>query len=150
MDIEEEAKKIGGNPILRYAPLFAGLILALISEGCQTWKRAAAEEARGNVAALEFRIQSLRQRAADTDSEDKAKKLREEADELVEEKMEDAQREVAKEQVDAQNGVWLISMLQWGGAVLSTIGLLFIAAMGNNYEKAGALVALGFLLTRLT
>ena len=147
--LEEEAKKFGGNPILRYAPLFVGLVLALISEGCQTWKRSAAEEARGNVAAIEFKIQSLRQRAADTESNDKAKKLREEADEIAEDKLQGAQKEAAKEQVDAQNGVWLLSMLQWVGAVLATLGLVFIATMGSNYEKAGALVAIGFLVTRL-
>lgn len=149
MDIEEEAKKIGGNPILRYAPLLIGLVLVLLSDGCQTWKRGSVEEARGNVAAIQLKISKLRERADDTESDKKKEKLREEAKELSDKGLADAQKKAAGEEVDAKNGVFLLAMLQWLGAVVAALGLVFIGAMGSNYEKAGALIAIGFLLTRL-
>jgi len=57
--------------------------------------------------------------------------------------------EVAEERVDSRSGLWLWSMVRVLAIGILSIGFIVISALGSNYEKVGALVALGFVLSNL-
>lgn len=149
MDITEETKKIGGSSIMRYALLFLGLIILFLSQSVLTWKRTSERDAAGDIAAVQFDIKFLEDEIKNSDDAAEKKDMREELKELKEEKLEDARFEAAAESVDAKNGIWLCSMLNLAGLGLSSLGLLIIAATGGSHEKLGALIAIGFIVTRL-
>ena len=150
MDITDETKKLGGNPLIRYALLLIGLLVLFLSESILTWKRTAERDAEGNVAAIQFDIGKLEKNIADKDSSsDDKKSWREEIKDLKENELVDARMEAAAEGVDAKNGIWLWSMARLKGMALISVGLLIIAAAGGKYEKVGALVALGLVIGRL-
>jgi hypothetical protein len=150
MDLKEKTEKLGGNPLIRYAILFIGLIVLFLSEGILTWKRTAERDAAGNVAAIQFDIGKLEQSIADKDSSSEDKKAwRVKINNLKENDLEDASMEAIAESVDAKNGIWLWSMAKLKGLAITCIGLLIIAASGGTHEKVGALVALGLVVARL-
>ena len=150
MDITDETKKLGGNPLIRYALLLIGLLVLFLSESILTWKRTAERDAEGNVAAIQFDIGKLEKNIADKDSSsDDKKSWREEIKDIQENELVDARMEAAAEGVDAKNGIWLWSMARLKGMALISVGLLIIAATGGKYEKVGALVALGLVIGRL-
>jgi hypothetical protein len=149
MDIKEETKKIGGNPLIRYAILFLGLLVLFLSEGVLTWKQTSERDAAGNVAKIQHEINMLEKDIADSDDSGDKKDMREEIKDLKENDLVDASMEAASESVDAKNGIWLWSMVQLKGVALVSLGLLIIAATGGTHEKIGALVALGLVVTRL-
>jgi len=150
MDITDETKKLGSNPLIRYALLLIGLLILFLSESILTWKRTAERDAEGNVAAIQFDIAKLQKNIADADSSAEDKKAwREEIKEVKQPKLDDARMEAASEGVDAKNGIWLWSMTRLKGMALISVGLLIIAATGGKYEKVGALVALGLVIGRL-
>lgn len=150
MDITDETKKLGGNPLIRYALLLIGLLILFLSESILTWKRTAERDAEGNVAAIQFDIGQLEKNIADKDSSsDDKKSWREEIKDLKENELVDARMEAAAEGVDAKNGIWLWSMARLKGMALISVGLLIVAATGGKYEKVGALVALGLVIGRL-
>ncbi len=150
MDITDETKKLGGNPLIRYALLFIGLLVLFLSESILTWKRTAERDAEGSVAKIQFNIGKLEKQIADKDSSSDDKKAwREEIKDLKETDLDDARMEAASEGVDAKSGIWLWSMARLKGMALISVGLLIIAVTGGKYEKVGALVALGLCIGRL-
>ncbi|NWK55601.1 hypothetical protein HW115_08255 [Verrucomicrobiaceae bacterium N1E253] len=149
MDQKTETTLALGNPLMRYAVLFIGIIILLISQSALTWKRAAERDAAGDIDAIQFEIKDIERVIADSDDATEKKELREEIKVLKEEKLVDARFEAEAERVDAKSGIWLISMMRFTGLSLVSLGLLVIAAKGCSHEKLGALVALGFILTQI-
>ncbi len=149
MDIEEEVKKIGANGPMRYAVLFIGLSLLLFSQCILTWKNSSEQDARGQISAIQLQIGELERDISDTDDKAKKSDLGDEIKDLTEKDMVDARIEAAGEQVDAKSNIWITSMIKMLGLVIASFGLLILAATGGSHEKIGALVALGFIITRL-
>ena len=147
MNIKEETQKAKGGAI-RYGVLFLGLIILLFSQSIITWKQAAASDARGAVKAIEFEITELKREAEDADSKDK-KEIRAEIKILNEEDLLDARIDREHESVDAERHIWITNMIHFLGLALSSLGLIIIAVIGSSHEKVGALVALGFIISRL-
>ncbi len=149
MDINAETEKIGSNVLIRYAVLFLGLLVLFLSEGVLTWKQTSERDAAGNVAKIQHQINTLEKDIADSDDSGDKKDMREEIKDLKENDLVDARMEAASESVDANNGIWLWSMVHLKGLAITSLGLLIIAASGGTHEKIGALVALGLVITRL-
>ncbi len=149
MDIKEEAQKIGANGPMRYAVLFIGLSLLLFSHSIITWKNSSEQDARGQISAIQLEIKDLERDIKDSDDTAKKSDLRDEIKDLREKNLVDASIEAAGEQVDARSNIWITSMIKVIGLVLASFGLLILAATGSSHEKVGALVALGFIITRL-
>lgn len=148
MDIKEETQKVK-NGSMRYAVLFVGLIVLLFSQSIMTWKQSAARDAAGTVKALQFEITELKREIEEVENSGEKKEIREEIKIIEEEDLVDARIELESERVDADNNIWITSMLHFGGLALSSLGLVVIAALGGSHEKIGALVALGFVITQL-
>ena len=149
MDISEETQKIGANPIISYGILLIGLAILFFSQGILTWKRTSAQDAEGKIAAINYDIKMLEKEIEDSDDSDEKKDLREEIKDLKENDLEDARQDAAGEAVDARNGIWFWSMANLKGAAIVALGLLIIAATGSKYEKIGALVGLGLIVSRM-
>lgn len=149
MNITEETKKIGGSSLIRYGVLFIGLCILLLGQSVITWKTSSERDAAGKVDAIQFEIKDL-ERAIE-ESEDSAEKrdMRDEIKELKEEELPDARFEADAERVDARSDLWITNMVKMGGLVIASLGLLIIAATGGSHERIGALVALGFIMTRI-
>ncbi len=149
MDIKEEAQKIGASGPMRYAVLFVGLSLLLFSQCILTWKSSSEQDARGQIASIQLEIEDLGREINDTDDKTKKTSIGDEIKDLKTKDMVDARIEAAGEQVDAKSNIWITSMIKMLGLVLASFGLLILAATGGSHEKIGALVALGFIITRL-
>ncbi len=148
MNINEETQKLSGNPLLRYAILVIGLILLFFSDGILTWKATSARDAEGVVAAKQFEITKLEKEIADSDDSGDKKDMREDIKDIKED-IKDARMEAASEAIDARNGIWLWNMVKHLALALTSLGLIIISITGSNHEKVGALIALGFIITRL-
>lgn len=148
MDISEETQKIGSNPIIRYGILLIGVAILFFSEGILTWKRTSAQDAAGEIAAINHKIDMLNKEIKDSDDSDEKKDLREEISDLEDNDLEEARIDAAGEAVDAKTGIWFWSMVNIMGSGVVALGLLIIAATGGKYEKIGALVALGLIVTQ--
>ena len=148
MDISEETQKIGSNPIIRYGILLIGVAILFFSEGILTWKRTSAQDAAGEIAAINHKIDMLNKEIKDSDDSDEKKDLREEISDLEDNDLEEARIDAAGEAVDAKTGIWFWSMVNIMGSGVVALGLLIIAATGGKYEKIGALVALGLIVAQ--
>jgi|GEM_PF-4980545 len=149
MDIKEEAQKLGASGPMRYAVLFIGLSLLLFSQCILTWKTSSEQDARGQIGAIQLDIKDLERDIKDSDDTSKKSDMRDEIKDLKEKNLVEATVEAAGEQVDARSNIWITSMIKIAGLVLASFGLLILAATGSSHEKVGALVALGFIITRL-
>ena len=134
------------NPLLRFAPVAIGVLLAVLASGVATWKSSSAESARGKVRAIELKIEKLEDKLKETDDSDKEERYEDQIKNLKEEGLPDANENAAEEAVDALQGVWLISMLQWLGVSIASLGFVMIAFVGTPHERMGALIGIAFLL----
>ena len=148
MDIKEEAQKMGSTP-LRYAILFIGLCLMLLSQSVLTWKTASSQDARGQIDAIQLEIKDLEREIEDSSNSGDKKDMRDEIKDLKEVDLVDARLDAEAEGVDARTDIWITSMVKMGGLVLASFGLLIVATVASTHERIGALVALGFIITRL-
>jgi len=149
MNITEETQKLATNPLLRYGVLMIGLLIIILSQGVLTWKRTSPRDAMGEVAQIQLDIKYYQKDLDEAEKAAEKKEIRESIKKLREEKLVDARMDAEEEQVDAQNGIWFWSMVHHTGLALLSIGFVIVASMGGNYEKVGALVALGFIVSQL-
>lgn len=133
-------------PCILYTVLAAGMFLFFFSSSIITWKRTSPISAQGKIASIELHILTAGDKLAQTKDSDDKKSIREDIKDYRDD-LKDARKNLAKEKAQSQSGIWIYSMVRMLGASLSALGLLLIAALGSTYEKAGALIALGFFAT---
>ena len=149
MDMNEQTQKIGGSNPMRYAILFIGICLMLLSQSVLTWKTTSSQDARGKIDAIQLEVKDLEREMEDTDDSGIKKDIRDEIKDLKEIDLVDARIEAEAESVDARSNIWITNMVKICGLTLASLGLLIVATVGSAHERLGALVALGFIITRL-
>ncbi|MDB4284616.1 hypothetical protein N9142_04440 [Akkermansiaceae bacterium] len=137
------------NPIIRFAPIALGVLIAILASGLSTWKSASEQSARAKVDSIKLKIEKLDEKLRKTDDSDKEDRYEEQLKDLRYVTLPDAKENAAEESIDALSGVFIIRMAQWFGLSLIVFGFVLVALIGSPHERLGSLVGLAFLLLHL-
>ncbi len=140
-----------------------GLLIIIVMTGFFTWKDSAVTSAQADIDKLGYEIALLNDEIKDLeedrkDKETSADEKKEIAEEIklireeitnIGEQGRERDLELREEKVDQKSNNFMLMMIRWIGLLVLGLGMMMMVKDGSDYEKVGALIAIGFIVQRL-